>query len=215
MKKYLLTGLVILLPIAITITIVVFIIDLLTAPFVGVVGSVLITLLGNEIQNIESYNTLLMILSRIVSLIILFFLTIFLGFLGRRFFFSYLIKKMNLIFTKIPIIKTIYKTTRDVSKVFLKDDEKLFRKSVLVPFPHDKSRVLGLVSGDVPDVIQKTSDKKLEAVFVPTSPHPISGFLTMLDVNDVKEVDLTTEELFKIVISCGAYDPKDLKDDEA
>ncbi len=214
MRKYFATGLIILLPIAITIAVLVFFINILTEPFVGTLEKIINNLLGQEIQNLENHHTLLLFFSKLLSLIFLFFLTITLGYLGRKLFFSWFLKKINILFTKIPVVKSIYSATRDISKIFLKNDKRFFKKSVLVPFPHNKSLALGLSTGIVPQAIQKELDYKLEAVFIPTSPHPISGFLTLLNQKDVKEIDLSTEELFKIVISCGMYDPSELRKDD-
>ena len=55
------------------------------------------------------------------------------------------------------------------------------------------------------------SEKKenLQTVFVPTSPHPVSGFLMMYDDNEVQKTDIETEDLFKFLLSCGMYHPEE------
>lgn len=217
MKKTFLAGLATLLPIAITIVVVVFVIDLLTAPFTGLVEEMIIYHGG---QIAERHHYILVVVSRLVVLLLFFLLILFLGVLGRRLFFSWFLKLTNRILTKIPIVKTIYRISRDITKnVFTEERQKLFKGTVLVPFPHEKTHAMGLLSGAPPKEISDNADKriegtKLQSIFVPTAPHPISGFLLMYSDQEVKTVDIETEDLFKFLLSCGIFEPSK-KHDEA
>lgn len=209
MKKTFLTGLAILLPIAVTFFVVLFVVDFVTAPFVGIVEDLIsqhgVIELGTE------HHYLLLIISRITVLILLFFFILILGFFGRKIFFSWFINITHRIFYKIPIIKTIYKITREISgSIFSEEKKTLFKGTVQVPFPHQNSQALGLLSGNAPDAVEDKK-KHLQAVFVPTSPHPISGFLMMYDEKEVKHTDIPTEDLFKFLLSCGMYHPDEEK----
>lgn len=215
MKKTFLTGLAILLPITITLFIVIFVVDLVTAPFIDFAQE-MISHYGKEV--VEIPHSLLLIISRLVILI-LFFITVFLlGMMGRRLFFSWVFKITNHLLTKIPIVKTIYRISRDITKNIFKTDKKnLFKGTALVPFPNQKTHALGLISGCPPKEIQTNRDKRIEnktfqSVFVPTAPHPISGFLLMYSDHEIKTVDIKTEDVFKFLISCGIFQP-DQKDE--
>ncbi len=210
MKKTFLAGLAILLPITITIVIVVFIVDLLTAPFAGLVSDFIT---GHGLTELGArHKYILLFVSRIIVLILLFFLTLFLGFLGRRIFFSWFIKLTDKIFAKIPIIKTIYRISREVSSsVFTEKKKEFFKGTVTVPFPHEKSRAMGLLSGNPPEEVNQKK-QELQSVFIPTAPHPISGFLVMYHKDEVKKTDIETEDLFKFLLSCGIYHPDEEKD---
>lgn len=205
MKKTFLAGLATLLPIAVTIFIVFFIIDFVTAPFVGIVED-LITKHGTQ-ELAEHHHYLLLILSRVIVLLLFVVIVFILGILGRRIFFSWFINLTERIFIKIPIIKSIYRISREISNSVLNmKKEKLFKGTVMVPFPHPQSKALGLLSGMPPGQV-RDKKKDLQAVFVPTAPHPISGFLLMYHENEIEKSTIETEDLFKFLLSCGIYKP--------
>lgn len=209
MKKYLLSGLAILLPIALTVLILIFVLDLLTEPFIGLVEDT-VGRMGDGVIDTVKYHWVIVFISRIVVLILLFFATLLLGFLGHRFLLGKLFKFFEDTVLKIPFIKRIYRLTVDVTKSFVGKKEKIFQSTVVVNFPHENAKAFGFYTSDVPDRIREAIGAKddLKSVFVPTSPHPISGFLIMLEKNQIKDTDLTTEETFKFLVSCGLYYPE-------
>lgn len=215
MKKTFLAGLATLLPITITVVVVVFTVDILTAPFTGLVED-LISYHGGQVAGHHRY--LLVIVSRLIVLFLFTIVILILGALGRRIFFSWFIKLTNGLLNKIPIVKTIYRISRDITKnVFSEDNKTLFKGTVAVPFPHEKSLALGLLSGAPPKEIEtnedsRIKDKSLKSIFVPTAPHPISGFLLMYSDHEVKALDIETEDLFKFLLSCGIYKPGEKND---
>ena len=112
---------------------------------------------------------------------------------------------------KIPIIKTIYRISREISaSVFSNEKKNLFKGTVAVPFPHEKCRALGLLSGEPPHQVQE-KQKDLQSVFIPTAPHPVSGFLVMYNQNEIQNTNIETEDLFKFLLSCGLYHPGEEK----
>ncbi|MCB1082408.1 MAG: DUF502 domain-containing protein [Chlamydiia bacterium] len=208
MKRTFLTGLAILLPIAVTFFIVAFVVDFLTDPFVGLIEDFITK---QETTELAAHKTLLLIVSRLIVLILFFVLVLILGFLGRKFFFSWLVNLTHRIMEKIPIIKTIYRITREIStNIFSEKKKNLFKGTVQVPFPHEKSKALGLLSGSPPGEVEQKKGG-LQTVFVPTSPHPISGFLMMYDEKEIAQTEIPTEDLFKFLLSCGAYHPGETK----
>ena len=218
MKKTFFAGLATLLPITLTLMVIVFFIDLLTAPFMGFAKEVL-SHYGGEI--IENHRFAFLIISRIIILIFFIMLIFLIGFLGRRLFFSWIVRWTNKLFIKIPIVKSIYRISRDITKnIFSEKHQKsLFKGIAIVPFPHQKTTAFGLISGDVPThTIQnkrKEMEKKnLKSVFVPTAPHPISGFLLLYANDDIKTVDIKTEDLFKFLLSCGISQPHEKYDQD-
>lgn len=215
MKKPFLAGVAILLPITITTIVIVFFIDLLTAPFAGLVEDMIAS---REGQIAEKHHYLLLIVSRLIILILLTISIFLLGILGRYLFFSYLMKLTNWVFKKIPIVKTIYQITSDITKkVFSEKEKGLFKETVLIPFPHENTYALGFLSNHIPKAVCETKDKRIQEktfkpIFVPTAPHPISGFLLMYSEDDVKAVDIKTEDVFKFLISCGIFHPGEKSD---
>lgn len=215
-KKTFLAGLATILPIAITLFIVHFFLDLLTTPFLSVVEE-LLSNKGGEFFN--GHRHLLVFSSQIVIVIAFIALIFLVGILGRRYLFSLFLKTSEALFKRIPIVKTIYKITRDVTKnVFKAKKETLFKKTVMVPFPTNNTHVLGLMSGPAPDAAKEANspvfkEKKFNSIFVPTAPHPISGFLVLYSEEETRTLDIPTEDVFKFLLSCGIYDPKDKPDE--
>ncbi|MCH9630801.1 MAG: hypothetical protein S4CHLAM37_08070 [Chlamydiia bacterium] len=216
MKKYFVTGLVILLPIAVTVFILLFLIDLFTAPFFGIVHRVLL-FVGQNVAYLQKHQALLLFTSRLIVLVFLFFIIIILGYLGTKFFSNFLQNTFHKIMMKIPFVKKIYKIVRDITKTFFADKDKMFEATVVVPFPHANTYALGLQSADAPKEAQKKGEhlkiNGCKSVFIPTSPHPISGFLVMMNEDMIKKTDITTEEAFKFLISAGTFKPEDKKDE--
>jgi len=204
MKRYFITGLIILLPLALTLAIVIFLVDLLTDPFMGFVQGIFdrYQLFQNGFLFLSS-GQVKQSVSQILILVGLFFLTVLLGVLARWFFFHYLIQIWDFVLHRIPFIRTIYKTSQDVIHTIFKTDAQSFKRVVLVPFPNANTRGIGLVTRDNLPAVEKDSKEKLVAVFVPTTPNPTSGFLMMYNPKDLIYLDMKVEDAFKYIISCG------------
>ena len=135
MKKSLSTGLIILLPILLTLWILIYLIDLFTTPLYKGVESLILLYEHQKNLSLLHHETVVIVLSRFIALILSLSFVLFLGFLGRRFFFDYLLNLAQRIVSKIPIVGTIYKLTKDITKALLSSDKKAFQETVLVPFP--------------------------------------------------------------------------------
>ena len=207
MKKYLLTGIITLLPIALTVIVIVWVFNLLTKPFAGMVERMIIGYENLFGLDVYKHEQLVYFASRLITLFLLFFALIVLGFIANKFFFRSLINLFNKIMLKIPVVKTIYGVSKEITQGFIKTDKKLFSKTTLVPFPFQNTRALGLVTDPIPQNLQKMLPEESICVFVPTSPHPISGFLILTPEKETKDIPLTTEEAFKFLISCGTVYP--------
>jgi uncharacterized membrane protein len=213
MKKNLFSGLIILLPIAITIMFIVFIVNLLTAPFIGHVENILSFFSYAYSVDLFYHHTAILLISRILILVFLFFFVWLLGFLANKLFFHWLLKATHNTLLRIPLINSIYRICRDIIGAILSEKEKFFSRVVIVPFPSIDSRSLGLVTGKAPPAVQKkyneiAPQETLKTVFVPTSPHPLSGFLVIAHESDLCTVDITIEDFFKFLISCGIFTPE-------
>jgi uncharacterized membrane protein len=204
MKKYFITGLVILLPLALTLVIVIFMVNLLTDPFVEIVQSFLdhYGLLEQDFLFLSS-EQIQYVVSQLLILTSLFFLTVGLGFLARLFFFHYVIKAWDYIIHQIPFIRSVYKTCQDVINTILKSDTKAFKQVVIVPFPSRESHSIGLVTRENLPGLPSRDGKKMIAVFIPTTPNPTSGYLVMFEEDTVAYLDMKVEEALKYIISCG------------
>lgn len=207
MKKYLSTGFIILLPIALTIWIVSYLFDLFTAPLSGVIETVIMNYEKSQGLSLQHHETWVAFLSRLSALVLTFLLILLLGFLGRKFFFTTLLNLTNKIASRIPFIGTIYRLTKDITKVMFSTDQKTFKKTVLIPFPNPQMHTVGFITGDVPENLRKFIRDAELTVFVPTAPHPISGYVLFAPKKNIYEVDISIEDTFKFLVSCGVIYP--------
>lgn len=207
MKKYFFTGLAILLPVTLTIVVVSFIINLLTKPFLDLSHTILQHFFqikkGFLFFSTEQLET---ILSQLFILVVLVGGTILLGIAARWVFFHYLIQFWEYIIHKIPLVGTIYRTFKDVITTIFGDKTTAFKQVVLVRFPTENTYAIGLVTRDGLPEFEKLGPD-LMVVFVPTTPNPTSGFLTVYHKDQVTFLDMKVEDAFKYIISCGVITP--------
>lgn len=204
MKKYFITGLVILLPLALTIAIVLFVFNLLTQPFAGIIKSIF------QHYNIFEHGFLFLsseqvqqALSQFIILLILFFTTVLIGIIARWFFIHYLIRLGEQLLQRLPIVSSIYNACSDVIKTLFTSETSSFKQVVVVRFPNPETFSIGLVTRDNIPSPDKSSDEPLVAVFVPTTPNPTSGFLVMFKESELIYINMKVEDAFKYIISCG------------
>lgn len=215
MKKYFVTGLVILLPLALTLIIAQFFVDLLTDPFVGLVQSLFdkygifakgfLFLTSDQVQ---------ILIGKIIILFVIFTIIICLGFVGRWFLFHYFLGIWDGIIHRIPFVNTVYKTSQDIVSTIFTADKGSFKKVVLVPYPHKDAFCVALVTNDnLPDLL-KTGSEQLISVYIPTTPNPTSGFVVLFKPQDIIPIDVKVEDAFKFIISCGVIEPPSFKKDK-
>lgn len=116
-------------------------------------------------------------------------------------------KRINIItealFSKIPLVKSIYKPIKDIVNNFGTDNNDNFKQVVLVKYPNEHTKSIGFVT-------RKNigyEDDSFSAVFIPTTPNPTNGFLVYLKPSDMEELDIPVNEALKLVISLGSASP--------
>ena len=211
MKKYFITGLVILLPLAVTVALVVFIVNFLTGPFMGMMSSFL--------QRFDIINQGLLFLSPEQTLkygselLILFCLVAFtlsLGMIARWFFFKSLITLSDRLLHKIPLVNKVYKTTQEIIKTIFVSDKNAFKQVVMVPFPKPDTYALGLISSTSPQVCNDAVGHEMLSVLIPTTPNPTTGFLIMYKKEEIRYIDMKVEDAIKYIVSCGVITPESI-----
>ncbi len=199
-KKYFITGLVVLLPLALTYWIISFILGLLTDPFTGISVAVL------KLFGVHSQGAL-DVVGKLLAFALFFGLIISIGAIGRYFFFKYLLKISDAILHRIPVVSSVYKTSQELIQSVFKQDSTSFKQVVFVPFPHKGAYAVGLVT-------QEESLDGRVAVFVSTTPNPTTGFLLMYKKEDIIPLNMKVEEALRYIISCGVLMPQIQKSEE-
>ena len=205
MKKYFLTGLIILLPTVLTLMILVFFFNFFSSPFLGLMSSFLNRL------HLDLPPLIITFIAR-TTIIVLFIIGIFLlGLLGRLFIFKKLLKGVNKVLLKIPFLRGIYHTVQNITSSLFSSEKKAFRTVVRVPFPHKTSYSIGFASGEVPEECKKKLPEETEPIFIPAAPYPITGFMLFIPKRSIKEIKMSREEAVQLIVSCGSVVPQPSK----
>lgn len=210
MRKYLITGVIILLPVALTAMIATFLFDLFTTPFVPIVKSILHHFSFSLPEEVTKF------LSRLTALLFLLVFIVILGMIARHFLFKSCALVANRILYKIPFVKTVYKVSRDLfNALFSPDGKQVFKETVSIPFPYKPHQCIGFSTGEAPKECDEKTGESLISVFTPTAPHPISGFLFLVPKKDVESIEMTKEDALKFLVSCGVIHPMGEKSNES
>ena len=191
LRNYFITGIVVLVPIGITLYLTKFLIS---------VSSNLIP------KEINPNNYLPFAIPGIEILLSVLIITIIgglsLSFIGRK-----ILHLVNDLFKRIPILRTIYSAIGQMAQTIV--PKKNNKKSVvLVEYPRKGSWAVGFATKDNKGEISKKTKKSLVNVFVPTTPNPTSGFLLMFPKDEIVYLDMTFEEASKFIVSAGTSNPK-------
>lgn len=209
MKKFFITGLIILLPAAITIAVLLFLVNFFTEPFLQFVSSYIYAKnLFPKGLLFLSQEHLIHALSQILILLMLFIATVLLGMLGRWLFIHSFFKICDKILHKIPIVNTVYKTSQDIIKTLFASDKNSFKQVVMVPFPRPGVYVIGLIARESPKACCSAIAEELVSVLVPTTPNPTTGFLLMFKKEELVYIDMKPEDAIKYIVSCGVILPE-------
>jgi uncharacterized membrane protein len=195
MKKYLITGLLIWIPLAITI----WVLDLI----VGAMDQSLL-LLPPQLQPSALFGRQIPGLGALLTVVIVFVTGVLASnILGQRllFFWEYLLGR-------IPVVKTIYNGVKQVSDTLFAPGGQAFRKALLVQYPREGSWTIAFLTGQPGGDVANHLHGDYVSVYLPTTPNPTSGFFLMMPRADVVELDMSVDEALTYVISMGVVAPE-------
>ena len=195
LKKYFLTGLLVVVPIVMTILVIRWLVHFLDSMLTSVLPEALRpdVLYGLPVPGVGMLATLLLIL--------------LIGVLTANIFGRSLVNFYERVLDRIPLVKGVYTLFKQVSDTVLKRDRGAFRKVVLVEYPRRGIWAVAFVTGVSEGEVQEVTEKRLVNVFVPTTPNPTSGFYILVPIEDMIELSMTVEEAFKLIISGGMVTP--------
>ncbi|MGA9855512.1 MAG: DUF502 domain-containing protein [Gammaproteobacteria bacterium] len=193
-RRYLITGIVIWLPIVATL----FVLSI----FVGYLDN-LVLLLPEKWQPIHLIGFHIPGLGVIMAFLILFIT----GFIASNFLGKQLVQLGEEILEHIPLVRSVYSTAKQISDTMFSNKGKSFRKVVLIRYPHKDTWSLAFVTNDSLGELDVKAPSKLISVFIPTTPNPTSGFLIMVPPEDVIELEMSVDEALRMIISLGVIVP--------
>ena len=196
LRKYFLTGLLIVLPIVLTL-------------WVLIKGFYLITdFLFKAIQfyyPLDSFK--LTILARLGSLVTIFIALVLIGVIARNVFGKRLLGWIDLVCGRIPIFGRIYSSIRQVIQALIGQEKTIFKEVVLIEYPRKGLYSVAFLTSEGKGEIERKTASGVINVFVPTTPNPTSGMLIMIPREEIIRLDMTVEDGMKLVVSGGAVVP--------
>jgi uncharacterized membrane protein len=129
------------------------------------------------------------------------------GALARNFVGNRLLQWWEGLLARIPIVRSIYASVKQVSDTMLSPKGNAFRKVVLVQFPQPGQWTLGFIVGEPSAPIERKLGPGYVTVYVPTAPNPTSGYVLLMAEADVKDADISVDDALKFHISLGVVGP--------
>ena len=198
MKKYLITGLLIWIPLVITIWVLTLVVDTLDRTLL---------LLPPHFRT-EAWLGMHVPGMGVIMTLVIVFVT---GVLAANFIGERLVRLWNAILHRIPFVSSIYSSVKQVSDTLFSSSGEAFRKAVLVRWPHQGMWTIGFLTGTPGgDVANHLRDDFL-SVYVPTTPNPTGGYFVLVARKDLIELDMSVDQALKYIISMGVVPPLENK----
>jgi len=194
LKKYLLTGLVVVVPITITIYIIQALIGVMDE-FLSVLPKSLHPdiILGLHIPGL--------------GLVLVTILVFLIGLLTRNYFGKKVVRLWDLMIGRIPIIRNIYLSIKQLTEAIFNDGGRHFKQVVMLEFPRPGLYSLGFVAGPAKGELEARAGEKILSIFIPCTPNPTTGYYVLVPEKDVMILEMSVEEGFKMVVSSGLVSP--------
>ncbi|MEN9868433.1 MAG: hypothetical protein RL748_4023 [Pseudomonadota bacterium] len=193
-RKYFISGLLVLVPLIITL----WVLNLI----IGTLDQSLLLLppqwrpeklLGYHVPVLGTILTLLIVLVT--------------GLLTRNFVGDYVVEKWEKVLNHIPLVNSLYSSVKQVSETLFSSSGNAFRKAVLVPYPHQRAWTIAFLTGVPGGDVKNHLPGDYVSVYVPTTPNPTSGFFLMFRREDVVELDMSVDVALKYIVSMGVVAP--------
>jgi uncharacterized membrane protein len=195
LKKYFITGLLIWIPLAITIWVLKLVVDVLDQSL-RLLPAALHTenWLGVHIPGLGAILTVLIV-----------FLT---GVFATNFFGAQLVELWHEILHRIPVVNSIYSSVKQISDTLFSSSGQAFRKALLVQWPQEGMWTIAFLTGTPGAGVAKHLPPDSVAVYVPTTPNPTGGYFVIIARKNVIELDMSVDQALKYVISMGVVPPQ-------
>ena len=194
MKKYFITGLLVLVPLVITIWVL--------RSLIGMMDQSLLllpdawhphALFGHDIPGVGAILTIVIVLTT--------------GLIATNFFGKRLIHLWERLLNRLPVVKSVYSSVKQVSDTLFSDSGNAFRKAVLVQFPRHGAWTIAFVTGTPGGDVSNHLHGDYVSIYVPTTPNPTGGYFLMMPKADVIELEMSVDEALKYIISMGVVAP--------
>lgn len=195
LRRYLVTGLLVWLPLGVTLLVVKLLVDLMDQ-------TLLVLPTAYQPDHVLGFHVpgLGLLVSVAVVLIT--------GVIMAHFFGQQILEAWEAVLNRIPLVRSIYASVKQLSETLLSSGGQSFRKVLLIEYPRKGLWTLAFQTGtDVGEAQARTGEEVIN-VYVPTTPNPTSGFFLMVPRRDVVELEMSVDEGLKMIISMGVVVPK-------
>jgi uncharacterized membrane protein len=194
MKKYLITGLLIWIPLVITIWVLKLIVDALDQTLLLLPPEFRTEVwLGMHIPGMGVFMTLVIVLAT--------------GIFATNFFGARLVDLWHDVLHRIPVVNSIYSSVKQISDTLFSSTGQAFRKALLVQWPREGMWTIAFLTGKPGGDVVNHLQGDYIAVYVPTTPNPTGGYFVLVARRDVIELDMTVDAALKYIISMGVVPP--------
>ena len=203
LRNNVIAGLFVIIPLALTIWIVLFLFEKLTSWSLFIF--IRIPFIGHYASQFPLNQAI-----RLSSLIFILLVVFFIGALTRYTIGNRIIRIAEWFLLKAPMVRIVYSTIKNISDAIRSHKSGMFSKVVLFEYPRKGTYSIGFVTNEDNEeweLIDKLNGLKTISVFVPTTPNPTSGYLLFLPVNELTYLDMHVSEAMKLIISGGAVTP--------
>ncbi|NYT45371.1 DUF502 domain-containing protein [Pollutimonas thiosulfatoxidans] len=198
-KRYFITGLLIWIPLIITVWVI--------ALLIGTLESVVPVFLSSQSLfgfRIPGFQLLLVLAVVMLT-----------GVLGANFLGRALVERWEQLLGRIPLVRSIYNSVKQVSDTVLAPDGLAFREAVLVQYPRQGAWTIAFLTGAPTGEVAEKLGADYVSVYVPTTPNPTSGFFLMMPREDVQLLDMSVDAALRYIVSMGVVAPASVKALEA
>jgi uncharacterized membrane protein len=193
-KKYFITGLLIWIPLVITIWVLKVIFDALDQSLL---------LLPVSFQTENWLGVHIPGLGAILTVVIVFLTGIF----ATNFFGAQLVELWHDVLARIPVVNSIYSSVKQISDTLFSSSGQAFRKALLVQWPHPGMWTIAFLTGTPGGDVVKHLPEDCLSVYVPTTPNPTGGYFVIVPRKSVIELDMSVDQALKYIISMGVVPP--------
>ena len=202
MKKYLLAGLLVWLPLAVTIWVLQAVLGILDGVFVWFLN-------GSQAVLPEGAHSFIELLRKVPGLgvIVMLIGLLLTGIFATNVVGQWSLRQGHRMLNRIPIVKSIYSSVQQVSDTLFSSSGNAFREAVLVEYPREGTWTIAFVTGKPGGEAARHLPGDFLSIYVPTTPNPTSGFFLMLPRADIIPLAMSVDDALKYVISMGVVAP--------
>lgn len=204
MKKNLLTGFLVLVPIAVTFWVAMLIVNKMDS-ILAIKDGRFFFALPESLHPNNLMGFKIPFLGVVVTLIIIYLV----GLLMRNVLGGRILSFADGLIDHIPFVRVVYKATKQLLIAVTMQQSEVFRRVVMVEFPRDGIYSIGFVTGSACTAIQKQAEAKEEHlnVFIPCTPNPTTGYYVVVPRSQVRDIAMPADDAFKVLISAGLFNP--------